>query len=385
MMADSTDGLGPQEVAYRAFLNRYPEYLKTRSLNALRATEYRRLDEQGQVYLDYTGGSLYGQSQLEQHLALLRSGVFGNPHSTNPTSMATTSYVERTRHAVLSYFGTDASEYILVFTQNASGALKLVGESFPFAPGGRLLLTFDNHNSVNGIREFARKKGACFEYVPLLPPALRLDLDRLEALLDQADPAAENLFAYPAQSNFSGVKHPLDLVAKAQSKGWRVLLDAAAYVPTNGLDLRAVKPDFIAISFYKMFGYPTGVGALFIRRAALEELRRPWFAGGTVNFASVQAKTHVLARDEAGFEDGTLNYLSIPAVEIGLEHLQKIGIDIVTERVHCLTGWMLEELLALRHSNGHHMVRHAHVNSCHQRSTPSMRRPIPVKGVLLFP
>ena len=38
-------------------------------------------------------------------------------------------------------------------SENASGALKLVGESYPFGAGDQYLLTFDNHNSVNGIRE----------------------------------------------------------------------------------------------------------------------------------------------------------------------------------------------------------------------------------------
>lgn len=345
------------EAADAEFAGRYPAYAGTAALDRLRAAEYGRLDELGQVYLDYTGGSLFADSQVEEHVKLLRSGVFGNPHSGNPTSTSTTSHLERTRRAVLRYFNASADEYTVVFTLNASGALKLVGEAFPFAPQGRLLLTFDNHNSVNGIREFARARGARVDYAPLRAPSLRLDRPKLEALLDQADPARENLFAFPAQSNFSGVKHPLELVTVAQSKGWRVLLDAAAFVPTNRLDLAAVKPDFVTVSFYKMFGYPTGVGALLARRDALGRLERPWFAGGTVNFASVQARAHVLARGEAALEDGTLNYLSIPAVEIGLRHLQAIGMDVIGERVRCLTGWMLEELLAMRHGNGHPMVR----------------------------
>ena len=345
------------EDAFERFLDRYPDFVETVALDRLRAAEYRRLDEQGQVYLDYTGGSLYAELQLEQHFALLRSGVYGNPHSTNPTSTAITKYVERTRQFVLNYFGTSVADYILAFTHNASGGLKLVGESFPFTTGSRLLLTFDNHNSVNGIREFARAKGATVAYAPLLAPSLRLDMNCLDALLDHFDPARENLFAYPAQSNFSGVKHPFELVERAQSKGWRVLLDAAAYVPTNCLGLQTVQPDFVTLSFYKMFGYPTGVGGLLIRRSIFAKLQRPWFAGGTVNFASVQGRAHVLARSEAAFEDGTLNYLSIPAVEIGLRHIQAIGMDVITQRVRCLTGWMLEELLALKHNNGHPMVR----------------------------
>ena len=345
------------EAARADFVERYPEFTKTSTLDRLRETDYRRLDESHQVYLDYTGGSLHAESQLDRHMELMRTGVFGNPHSNNPTSTAMTQLLEQSRHYILNYFNASAQDFILVFTSNASGALKLVGESFGFAPGGRFLLTFDNHNSVNGIREFARAKGATVAYAPLKMPSLSLDEEQLETLLDEADPTQANLFAFPAQSNVSGVKHPLSLIEKAQKRGWTVLLDAAAFAPTNRLDLKAVQPDFVAVSFYKMFGYPTGVGALLIRKEALNKLNRPWFAGGTVNFASVQGQLHILSKGEAAFEDGTLNYLAIPAVEIGLRHLEAIGIDIIGDRVRCLTGWMLDELLALRHSNGRAMVR----------------------------
>ncbi len=341
---------------YAGFVARYPGYLETAELDVLRTEEYGRLDENNQVYLDYTGGSLYAKSQLAQHLEMLTGGVFGNPHSANPTSVAMTTLVERARRYVLKYFNAQG-DYILVFTLNASGALKLIGEAFPFEAGGRFLATFDNHNSVNGIREFAKTKGAEIDYAPLAAPCLRLNTIELDRLLDQADPAHENLFAYPAQSNFSGVKHPLDLVEHAQKKGWRVLLDAAAFLPTNRLDLQTCKPDFVSMSFYKMFGYPTGVGALLIKRSSFPVLHRPWFAGGTVNFAAVQSRAHMLSPNEAAFEDGTLNYLSVPAVEIGLKHIESIGMETISKRVQCLTGWILESMVGLRHGNGRPMVR----------------------------
>jgi multidrug efflux pump subunit AcrB len=53
-------------------------------------------------------------------------------------------------------------------------------------------------------------------------------------------------------------------------------------------------------------------GALLIRRSVFAKLKRPWFAGGTINFASVQGQAHVLSPNEAAFEDGTLNYLFDP-------------------------------------------------------------------------
>ncbi len=341
---------------YDDFLAAFPDYAATRALDELRATQYARLDRQDQVYLDYTGGGLYAASQVQEHAAMLAEQVLGNPHSVNPSSMETTRRVEQARAAVLDHFGA-TGDYTAIFTLNASGALKLVGEAYPFVAGGRLLLTADNHNSVNGIREFARNRGAQVDYAPLTRPELRIDQPALQSLLAQADAGQPNLFAFPAQSNFSGVKHPLDLVQSARSQGWHVLLDAAAYVPTSRLDLRVVSPDFVVMSFYKMFGYPTGVGCLLVRNETLAALRRPWFGGGTVNFASVQGRLHVLSEGEAGFEDGTLNYLSLPAVETGLRHLQRVGIETIQTRVQCLTGWLIRRLLALKHGNGRPMVR----------------------------
>jgi len=341
---------------YGAFLERYPAYRETATLDALRASDYHRLDAQQHVYLDSTGAALYAESQIRAHQELLNHHIFGNPHSASPASSEMTHLVEHTRGAVLAWFNADPAEYTAIFTANATGALKLVGESYPFAPNGRCLLTFDNHNSVNGIREFAGAAGSAVVYAPLTVPDLRIDLPRLEALL-RTGGAGPKLFAFPAQSNFSGVQHPLDLVDEARRLGWDVLLDAAAFVPTSRLDLRAITPDFVSVSFYKMFGYPTGVGCLIVRREALARLRRPWFAGGTVNFASVQGQRHVLARAEAGFEDGTLNYAAIPAVELGLRHLGAIGLETIALRVRCLTGWLIDQSMALRHSNGRPMVR----------------------------
>jgi selenocysteine lyase/cysteine desulfurase len=344
--------------ALAAFQRDYPAFEGTRALDELRATEYARLDALGQVYLDYTGGGLYAESQLREHMALLSQNVFGNPHSRNPTSMAMTHLADRARGAVLEFFNASPDEYTAIFTPNASGALKLVGEAYPFEPGDQYALTFDNHNSVNGIREFACARGADVDYIPLLAPELRPDERALLALLDQPRPGRRRLFAYPAQSNFSGAQHPLEWIAYAQDRGWNVLLDAAAFAPTNRLDLSRWHPDFVTLSFYKIFGYPTGVGCLLARKSALAQLRRPWFAGGTISIASVQGHGwHYLLPNEAGFEDGTINYLGLPAVEIGLRHIASIGIDTIHERVGCLAGWLLDTLQGLRHASGGPLVR----------------------------
>jgi selenocysteine lyase/cysteine desulfurase len=358
----------PFDRAHRHFLAGCPDYVLTAPLDALRTAEYGRLDAGGHAYLDYTGGSLYSKKQVTAQQQQLAAGVFGNPHSANPTSARATAGVDAARRAVLDFFRADAAVYDVVFTANASAALKLVAEGYPFGPSAegaanesRYLLFADNHNSVNGIREFAQRAGAAVDVVPLAVE-LRVDAAALAEKL-AAGGGGSRLFAYPAQSNFSGVKHSLGHIAQAQALGWDVVLDAAAFAPTNELDLSAatgVQPDFACVSFYKLFGFPTGVGALIAKRAALQKLRRPWFAGGTVEYVSVSdivdRPVHRLHGGHAAFEDGTVNYLLLPAVKTGLAHIASVGLTMIRWRVMHLTYWTLTRLAKLRHHNGAPLV-----------------------------
>ncbi|KAL1897617.1 hypothetical protein Sste5346_003923 [Sporothrix stenoceras] len=406
-----------------SILDSYPEYATTASLDDLRQTEYAYLDEQKHVYLDYTGSGLAARFQHRAHAQRQASMVLGNPHSVSPTSECATELVEATRTAVLEYFNASPDEYAVIFTANATGAARLIGEAYQYGAQGtakrgvspRLVISADNHNSINGLREYARRQGVSTEYVPCRTPDLGLDeralLDilgpemptkptkkskssatgwskfmssvfcglfdeREEENMDEKDVEEidtsttsfdhsheRGMFAYPAQSNFSGARHSLKWVAEAQRRGYDVLLDAAAYLPTSRLNLNEVHPDFVLVSWYKLFGYPTGVGCLVARREALSRLDRPWFSGGTIRAVSVGLNWHAPAhRIEAQFEDGTVNFQSIPDVKVGLDWLTTSVSDdmnrlsAISIRVRCLTSWFLDRLVVLRHSNGQPLI-----------------------------
>jgi len=302
------------------------------SFDALRRREFSRLDEQRHTYADYTGSALHGASQVRAHYALVSEGIFGNPHADSPASRASTETIDRVRDVVLRFFDTDASTHDVIFTANTSAAIKLVAESYPFDSEGSCVLSVDNHNSVNGVREFARRANVATRYIDIQRDPL---------------PYGRGLFAFPAQSNFSGAIYPLSLVDVAHERGMDVLLDAAAYVPSHPLSLRECRADFVALSFYKLFGYPTGVGVLIARRDALAKLRRPWFAGGTVTFASVDADRHRLRADHEAFEDGTPNFLSIAALPAGFALLQEIGMERVRAHVDRLMSMFHDEIAPL--------------------------------------
>ena len=339
------------ELSLAEFSRVRPDYIATGHLDRVRRDDFARLDEEDLVYVDYAGSGLPGRSQVAAFQQVLCGETWGNPHSENGPSRRSAEAIRRARRATLQFVNADPDEYAVIFTANASGALRLVGEAFQFQPGSRLALLQDNHNSVLGIREYAAARGATVEMIPLRPD-LRADPAAVVEALDRRS-ALPSLFAYPAQSNFSGVQHPLDWIREAQLRGWRVVLDAAAYAAVSDLDLSSDKPDFVPLSFYKIFGWPTGLGCLIARNDALAELRRPWFSGGTVVASSAMGGWYAPAASSEGFEDGTPDFTGVLGVPIGLDYVREVlGRGAVRTRVRCLMDCLLDAMRTLCHGNG---------------------------------
>lgn len=182
----------------------------------------------------------------------------------------------------------------MIFTSGCTAAVKLVAESFPWRPrteseaGSHFCYLTDNHTSVVGIRGLTSGQG-----VVTLPVSLQEVEKRAKDGTQAEDDVCRtpHLFCYPAQSNFSGRKYPLSHVKGIQARRlypacehqgrWFVLLDAASHVGCSPLNVQCCPADFIPISFYKIFGFPTGLGALLVRNNAACILKKTYFGGGT--------------------------------------------------------------------------------------------------------
>ncbi|PVF98824.1 PLP-dependent transferase [Serendipita vermifera] len=320
-------GIAPRySSAEKAFLKQYPTYASTSSLDKLRSSEFKRLKSSNIVYADYMGGCLYPESLVKRHVARLTEGVLGNTHSDSPTSKASEEYVIQARKAVLSYFDAPEDEYVCIFTSNCTGALKLGG--------------------------FALE-------------------DMLNILQEERKPNGSSLLALTGQSNISGFRPDIPTVLKiAKDLGYYTLLDGAALVSTSSISLSSNPArrsqwsmggnvDALAVSFYKMFGYPTGIGALIARKEFLRKLQRPWFAGGTV--MTVGVPRGVVESDVAWerFEDGTINYTGLVAISEGLALLQKyVGGDVpvLPMRLSTLHTWLYRTLEQITYPNGKPVV-----------------------------
>ena len=173
---------------------------------------------------------------------------------------------------------------------------------------------------------------------------------------------ASNLVAFPAMSNFCGYRFPLEWidVIKREYSGNFVLLDAASHVSSASLDLSVHKPDFVCVSFYKMFGYPTGLGALLVRQISLRALEgKRYFGGGTVEMNLVRQRVHAFKRrsEEPAdwLEDGTLPFLDIAAaLDHGFDAIGRLplGIEGISRHCHHLARYFFDKLRSLRHRNG---------------------------------
>lgn len=147
----------------------------------------------------------------------------------------------------------------------------------------------DNHTSVLGMRQYA-PEFKCYK-----PEEFSQLISQQE---DLPSTKGNSLFVLPLQSNFSGVKYSPKIIKQIKSnRDWYCLLDAASGASTCELNLTKFHPDFVCISFYKLFGYPTGLGAMLVKNSSADLLKKVYFGGGTVQVSLSQQKVHILRND----------------------------------------------------------------------------------------
>jgi molybdenum cofactor sulfurtransferase len=318
----------------------------------MREVQYPMLKDA--TYLDHAGTTLYSKALMDRFHSDMMGSLFGNPHSASPSSQLSTQLVEDTRLQLLRFFNADPAEYDLVFTANATAAIKLVMEAFRAQDGGFWYgYHVDSHTSLVGVRE-SSKEHQCF--------GSDGEVERWIMSGKEDTSTTAKLFAYPAQSNMNGRRLPLDWTSRIRSVGTApsyTLLDAAAYASTSPLDLGTVgvESDFVALSLYKTFGFPD-LGALIVRKASAHIFaNRQYFGGGTVDMVvSLKEQWHARKTGTVHeqLEDGSLPIHSIVALKAAMQtHSELFGtMQRVARHTDMLTQRLHDELAAMKHNNG---------------------------------
>ncbi|KAJ5923469.1 hypothetical protein N7454_008714 [Penicillium verhagenii] len=288
-------------------------------VDTIREQEYPLLNET--TYLDHAGTTIYAKSTIEAFSRDMTSNLFGNPHSMSLSSQLTTQRADNIRLRVLRFFNADPDEYDLVFVANATAAIKLVADSIRDSDHRGFWYGYhvDAHTSLVGSNLNGR----------------RLPLRWCEEIRSAAAVNGANVYT---------------------------LLDAASLLSTAPLDLSSATPDFTALSFYKIFGFPD-LGALIVRKSAARVFeRRKYFGGGTVDMV-VAAGAQWHAKKETSLherlEDGTLPFHNIIALDAAMDTHERLygSMANISSHTAFLAKRLYDRLSVLSHWNETHVCQ----------------------------
>eukprot|EP00917_Polyrhabdina_sp_WS-2016_P024928 GHVP01053768.1.p1 GENE.GHVP01053768.1~~GHVP01053768.1.p1 ORF type:complete len:515 (-),score=93.47 GHVP01053768.1:70-1593(-) len=366
----------------KLFLETFGKDRYIEEVEAIAAKELTRFE--GQTYLDYTGSSVYTTTQLENVFQDLKTNAFGNAHSRNPSAELTDTEMEHARNLIADFFDFTSDEYSVVFTSGATGSLKLVGEDFPWTSNSLYYYLRDNHNSVLGIREYVVSKGGAFKSFSEAEIKKILASRKEEHKINDEFAEVSCLFAYPLKDNFGGQYFSIEWIQEIHRYGlsdncrWYVLVDSAAYAATDRIKAVQFGADFYVLSFYKLFGFPTGLGLLLMRSDIANEMKKLYWGGGTVVAADCDSRWCKLKENPSmRFEDGTASFLSIVSLKHGFEALERVGYNKVSSHVASLSEYVGDVLHSMKHSNGNPVAE------IYTRSFPEYSEK-PVGGVVAF-
>jgi cysteine desulfurase / selenocysteine lyase len=252
---------------------------------------------------------------------------------------ATTAY--EWGRAMLAQYLNAPSPAEIVFVRGTTEAINLVAATFgrtKIGAGDEILISaMEHHSNIVPWQLVAEERGATLKIIPMNDRG-ELLLDALPGLLSERT----RIVAVVHVSNSLGTVNPVRAIVKeAHSRGIPVLLDGAQAVPHGPVDVQALDCDFYAVSGHKMFG-PTGIGALYGRRAILETL--PPYQGGGEMIANVTFAKTTYAPLPMKFEAGTPNIEGAVGIGAAVDYLQHLDWNAVAAYERDLLTYTQERL-----------------------------------------
>jgi cysteine desulfurase/selenocysteine lyase len=221
----------------------------------------------------------------------------------------------------------------IVLTKGCTDGLNLVAQSFArprLRPGDEILVSgLEHHSNIVPWQLVCEQTGARLRAVPISDRG-ELDLEAFEEALNERT----RLVSIIHVSNALGTIVPVEeVVARARGRGVPVLVDGAQSAAHLPIDVQALGCDFFAFSSHKMYG-PTGSGALYGRRAWLEEM--PPYQGGGDMIATVTFEKTTYAPIPQKFEAGTPNIAGVVGFGAAVDYLRRFDIDEIGAHEHDL-------------------------------------------------
>jgi cysteine desulfurase / selenocysteine lyase len=294
------------------------------------------------VYLDSAASSQKPRAVIEamsQYYEHSHANVHRSIHTLGEEA---TELYEAARDRVQRFIGAGSREEV-VFTRGTTDGIDLLAGALgrTLRAGDEILLTdMEHHSNIIPWQMAARDRGVAIRSVPLLAGGV-LDLDAFDRLLGPRT----RIVAFAHVSNVLGTINPVArLAARARAAGAVTVVDGAQAAPHLPLDMSALGCDFYVFSAHKMLG-PTGIGALWGRRAALEALEPA--RGGSEMIKEVWIDRARWNDLPWRFEPGTPPIAESVGFMAAVEYLDKLGMDRVAEHERALARQTVEQLTAI--------------------------------------
>lgn len=292
------------------------------------------------VYLD-SGASAQKPRQVLDAMTRFAETDYANVHrGVHYLSAAATDAYEAARRTVQKFLHA-AREDEIVFTKGGTEAINLVSYGFlapRIQPGDEIVLSVMEHHSNIVPWHFLRERhGAALKWVDVRDDG-SLDIEAVDAAIG----SKTKLVAITHMSNVLGTVTPLQqIVARAHAKGVPVLADGCQGAVHEIIDVQALDIDFYALTGHKIYG-PTGIGALYAKRAHLKAMQP--FNGGGEMIREVSRDIVTYADPPARFEAGTPPIIESVGLAAAMDYLMALDRAAVKAHEHDLLAYARERL-----------------------------------------
>ena len=295
------------------------------------------------VYLDNAASAQKPRHVLDA-MRDFAASEYANVHrGVHFLSATATARYETARGTVRKFLNAGHDDEI-VFTKGGTEAINLVSYSF-LAPriqkGDEIVLSVMEHHSNIVPWHFLRERhGAVLRWVDIGDDG-SLDADAVDAAIGQKT----KLVALTHMSNVLGTLTPLkEVIARAHAKGVPVLADGCQGAVHEIVDVRDLDVDFYCITGHKLYG-PTGIGALYSKRAHLKSMRP--FNGGGEMIREVSRNNVTYADPPARFEAGTPPIIESVGLAAAIDYLSSFDRAAVKAHEHDLLTYVRERVREL--------------------------------------
>ena len=221
----------------------------------------------------------------------------------------------------------------IIITRNATEALNIAIQGYPFKEGDEVLLNqLDYFSMIEAFRLLEKRgriKVSSFE-MPLLPANEDEIVEQYRKMI--TDKTKVILLTHV--SNINGLIVPVKkIAAMAKEKGIDTITDSAHALGQLPFSLPALGSDFVGMNLHKWIGNPIGAGVLYIKKERIKEMN--------VLFGDVNTGDDNIAK-LAHF--GTTPFAVIMTIPDSLAFHKLMDVEKVSKRLHYLKSIWINEL-----------------------------------------